>query len=373
MGARNEVIQLSKLICIDAATLMERNLPPIQYCVHGLIPQGLVTFSGPAKVGKSLLVLDLARKVSAGEKFWGFSTERGTVLYLALEDTLVRLQNRLDAMTENVYPDLYLSVMASPLSEGLVEQIREFADDHESLSLVIIDVFQKVRDPRTEVSYANDYNDVTRLKDLADSLQLTVLVVHHTRKEKSEDVFDMVTGSTGITGAADANLVLLKKDRNSDEAVLSCTGRDIPQRQLTLRLNEGTLLWEKTGDSLERPDLLFPAELKALVQYMQHCRTYYGGNTELAQAIQPYCQRQVDPRCLKREMNRWAEKLDLMGVTFQSRRSNGQRLVSVRYESDGSDDSDDKTGAPDLSSLASLSSLPEEGGHRVRVRPEWDG
>ena len=42
------------------------------------------------------------------------------------------------------------------------------------------------------------------------------------------------------------------------------------------------------------------------------CRTYYGGNTELAQAIQPYCQRQVDPRCLKREMNRWAEKLDLM-------------------------------------------------------------
>ena len=128
MGARNEVKQLSKLICIDAATLMERNLPPIQYCVHGLIPQGLVTFSGPAKVGKSLLVLDLARKVSAGEKFWGFSTERGTVLYLALEDTLVRLQNRLDAMTENAYPDLYLSVMASPLSEGLVEQIREFAD-----------------------------------------------------------------------------------------------------------------------------------------------------------------------------------------------------------------------------------------------------
>ena len=73
MGARNEVKQMSKLICIDAATLMERNLPPIQYCVHGLIPQGLVTFSGPAKVGKSLLVLDLARKVSAGEKFWGIS------------------------------------------------------------------------------------------------------------------------------------------------------------------------------------------------------------------------------------------------------------------------------------------------------------
>lgn len=80
------------------------------------------------------------------------------------------------------------------------------------------------------------------LKGFADSHGLAVLAVHHTRKMGDADVFNTVSGTTGITGNADSTFVLAKQGRSSEYATLSLTDRDVEFQELKLRFNDCS--WE---------------------------------------------------------------------------------------------------------------------------------
>ena len=79
---------------VDGDTIMNKQMPPLQYAIAEILPAGLTLFSGDSKVGKSMMALNMCVAVSKGEDFLGFPTTRGTVLYLALEDTESRIQRR---------------------------------------------------------------------------------------------------------------------------------------------------------------------------------------------------------------------------------------------------------------------------------------
>ena len=111
------------------------------------------------------------------------------VLYLALEDDYRRLQERLYRMfgTEST-DNLYFSVSASQLGNGLDEQLARFVAEHKDTKLIIIDTLQKVREVGGDkFSYASDYEIVTKLKAISDKYDICFLVVHHTRKMESSD------------------------------------------------------------------------------------------------------------------------------------------------------------------------------------------
>lgn len=83
------------LVTVDGRTLMDRPLEPPNFVVDTLISQGLHILAGSPKVGKSWLALWLAVTVAKGEPVWGMSVKQGTTLYLCLEDSVLRIQNRL--------------------------------------------------------------------------------------------------------------------------------------------------------------------------------------------------------------------------------------------------------------------------------------
>ena len=95
-----------------------------------------------------------------------------------------------------------------------------------------------------DYSYASDYDIVTRLKTLADSYKVTMLIVHHTRKQKAEDIFDMISGTNGLLGAADGAFLLQKEKRTGNTATLEVSGRDQQDQRLHLKRNESTLAWD---------------------------------------------------------------------------------------------------------------------------------
>ena len=73
--------------------------------------------------------------------------------------------------------------------------------EHSDTGLIIIDTLKRVREVGgADYSYASDYDIVARLKALADSYKVTMLIVHHTRKQKAEDIFDMISGTNGLMG-----------------------------------------------------------------------------------------------------------------------------------------------------------------------------
>ena len=70
--------------------------------------------------------------------------------------------------------------------------------------------------------YAGDYDDISALKGISDQYGIAVVVVHHVRKLRdANDPFNEVTGSTGITGAADTSFIL-KRSRSSETGTRTC-------------------------------------------------------------------------------------------------------------------------------------------------------
>ena len=125
------------LQAIDGATLMGLHLEPTRFCVDTLLPQGVCFLGGASKIGKSWMVLDWCVRIAKGEPVWGLSTQKGTTLYLCLEDTLRRVQDRLNRITDEVPGNAYFSAQAETMAGGLLEEIRRFVGQHPDTVLVV--------------------------------------------------------------------------------------------------------------------------------------------------------------------------------------------------------------------------------------------
>ena len=320
-----------QLNAVDGETLWDMELGMQQFCIQGLLPQGLCVLGGAPKIGKSWLVLDWCVRIAKGESIWGMEANQGTTLYLCLEDTLQRVQHRLYCMSEEATPNAYFATAVSTLAGDLEEQISSFLLSHPDTVLIVVDTFQMVRGNINEPSYGGDYQDMQKLKRIADDNNITVLLVHHLRKQGDRDPVHRLSGTTGISGAVDAVFVLDRKARAQNAALLICTGRDVEYRELELRFSKERCVWDLVSDSAENPEQLLPQELMLFLEYMKEAKFFSGGNTELAEAFNAHTGNTIEPKRLKQMMNLWKENLRELGVTFRSYRSNGQRLVEVKY------------------------------------------
>ncbi len=116
---------VNSLTTIDAKTLKEKQLPPVIFTVDRLISTGLSILAAPPKAGKSWLALWLCLQIAQGLPVWGRKTKQGSVLYLALEDSLNRLQSRLSALTAETPDNLHFAIESdAPLRQDLRNSFR---------------------------------------------------------------------------------------------------------------------------------------------------------------------------------------------------------------------------------------------------------
>lgn len=243
----------SGLTTFTAQELGAMSLPDPRYACAGLVIEGLSFLAGAPKLGKSWLALQLAGAVCFGETWLGERCERGEVLYLALEDSKRRLQERVRKVLDRrrYPPTLHLATECPRLDEGGLRLVSSWLDTHPEARLVILDTLAKVK-PRRKRSgdvYAEDSDAGAQLQALAFKHRAAVLVVTHTRKATAEDFLEAVSGTLGLTGAADSVLVL-KRDRNATEGTLNVTGRDIEERELALSFTHEAL-WVALGPAAD--------------------------------------------------------------------------------------------------------------------------
>ena len=247
-----EAPPVKPLRIISAQELQEADLPPTRFLVENLLPEGTSLVSAASKIGKSWMVLDLGLCLASGKPFLGRKTHQSGVLYLALEDSLGRLQDRMNKILgdQKAPPDFHFTVEAPKLDGGLLETIDGHLARHPETKLCIIDTLQRIRGqalPR-ESGYAQDYREMETVKNHMAQLGLSVLFVHHNRKMRDDDdPFNMISGTNGIMGAADTIWVLIKEKRGDGEAVLHVTGRDLPQQEAVVRFQRQSWRWEMVG------------------------------------------------------------------------------------------------------------------------------
>ena len=169
---------MTELETITAEDLQNRTYEPTPFLVDELIPEDLHILAGAPKIGKSWLALWLCLCVSQGQPLWNFATTQGEVLYLSLEDSFQRIQTRLFDLTEDAPQTLHFAIMANTLKRGLEQQIEQFLTEHPNTKLVVIDMLQRVRSTGSDSNlYANDYQDIGILKQLADKRHIAILLM----------------------------------------------------------------------------------------------------------------------------------------------------------------------------------------------------
>ena len=303
---------------------------PIEFVIDGLIAQGLYILAGAPKVGKSWLALDMCLSIAKGEKILGLKTSQGTALYLCLEDSYARIQNRLYELTDEPTEMLYFSVMSDPIGGGLEEQIEGFMSEHRDLKIVFIDTLQMVRSD-TDSSYGSDYKDLSVLKALADKLEIAIIVVHHTRKCKDIDPFNMISGSTGISGCVDGSMVLIETKRGSRNAKLYCVGRDIENAEINLQFDSDLKKWVVT-DEPTAPKSKANIFLAALYVYIKKKIDFSGTASELIEKLKSVSDETFYPNRVTRDLVQNGYTLKKFGIDFQYKRTRNGRLIILHYD-----------------------------------------
>ena len=325
---------MTKLETINAEDLQNRTYEPTPFLVDELIPEGLHILAGAPKIGKSWLALWLCLRVSQGQPLWNFAVTQGEVLYLSLEDSFQRIQTRLFDLTEDAPPTLHFAIMADTLKRGLEQQIEQFLTDHPDTKLVVIDTLQRVRSAGSDSNlYANDYQDIGLLKKLADKRHIAILLIHHLRKLHDDDPMNMISGSTGLSGAADSAFVLQKHSRLANIASLHCTGRDIPDRTLKLEFGEEDHIWKLLEDSktCSGASRISTLQLVHLFSALLSADPAYTGTpSALSAKIDPDGKLGITPKKVTRLALESVETLRENGIFVKTYRSNGKRLISLR-------------------------------------------
>ena len=237
---------------LTARQILATEYPEPTWAVPGLISEGVTILAGGPKIGKSYLCLHIALAVASGGTVLGkIEVTPRRVLYIALEDTYRRLGSRMRKILHgNPEPDRIHFAYSWPRLDGTgLQDLRSSMEQHPDIGLIIIDTLVRIRSSkRTGSPYEADYNEISRIKALADEFGICIVVVHHLRKTKAQDIFDLVSGSTGLTAAADTVAILLR-ERSQADATLFVSGREVEEQELALRFEFDSGSWVLLGEA----------------------------------------------------------------------------------------------------------------------------
>jgi hypothetical protein len=236
---------------ISASELKTKMFHPARYALPGYIAEGVTIVAGKPKIGKSWLLYDIC-VACAGDRFTlgDIKPSQGDVLYLAMEDSQRRLKARLEKLCPNEpWPErLTLATSWKRADEGGLRDIDDWCSAVQKPVLIVVDTLEKLRPaakPHTP-QYSADYAAITGLHRIAHERGVAIVVVHHVRKMEADDPFDMVSGTNGLTGAADTILVLRKQ---AGTVTLHARGRDIEEKQTACEFNKDTCRWTLLGEA----------------------------------------------------------------------------------------------------------------------------
>jgi hypothetical protein len=241
-----------------AAELHGMELPEPKWAVEGIIPEGLSLLAGKPKLGKSWLALNVALAIATGGTALGsIPVEKGDVLYLALEDTKRRLKDRIAKLARRqalaTWPaTLHLARTWPRQDKGGLMALLEWLDEHRDARLVVLDTWPKFRPfhIRGRDTYEEDYEHAGEVKAVADKYGVAIHGLAHCRKMDAADPIDEVSGTLGLTGAADG-VGVLKRERGQHDATLFVSGRDVDEREVALRWEPQYALWSILGGAEE--------------------------------------------------------------------------------------------------------------------------
>lgn len=219
--------------------ILSLDLPPQEWLIKDFLPVGTTLLVGPPKIGKSYFVLYLMSRILEQDK---------GAFYYAGEDDARRLKLRLTQLGLENGEALFHPGRNAPLGTSPIATIRSILSQKNNVKAAFIDTMHHIL-PRLNKSrdYESYVHDLKPWSELAVSLNKSILMVHHTRKENNEaenNPYNSILGSQGIMASFD-NIMIMKKSSDAKGTVLNVIGKDVEEKEY--RLKKMYVGWEIEG------------------------------------------------------------------------------------------------------------------------------
>ena len=227
--------------------LVANPVPDIPYLVLGLLRSngGRLSITGQYKSEKSLLAHYLALVVAAGQDWFGFKTTQGNVLYVNLEISEEKFQERtqdfdsilqsskavlkklktITVLDRNLYLDLSTDTIQKILGYGMQNGLR--------IQLLILD-------PRARLIGGSE-NEEANIKHFCDNVDkllvqnpgLSVVIVTHMGKDPTKGAI----GHSRFSGWVDTEITVVKSPKMISNKELHIVGRDVERSVIPLNFS----------------------------------------------------------------------------------------------------------------------------------------
>ena len=222
-------------------------VPDIKYRILGLLRAngGRMSLTAQYKNGKSLLAMDLALRVTAGDEWLGFKTVRGNVLYVNLEISAEKFQERMqDLESELKYDEKTLSrfreVTILDKNLDLDTSVKAVQSVLYSCASQGFKVDMLILDPRARLISGSENEEVI-IKRFCDNIDvlisnnpgLSVVIVTHMGKDPIKGAI----GHSRYSGWLDTELKITKHPKLLKIRELEITSRDAEQATIQLEFS----------------------------------------------------------------------------------------------------------------------------------------
>ena len=211
----------------SAYSLLERDLPePVKLCDPWAV-EGVNIIAGRPKLGKTTLIRQKLAAAAVGGEFLDSQFAAPTkTAFLCLEEgeLLCREKLRVSGFPDDALTQINLH-FEWPRGQAGVNLLDRYLTEHRDIRLVAIDSltrFRVIPDVRVPAFMA-DYEALNAVHDLSKKHPgVCIDVIHHTRKARSEDPIDDISGTYGLTAACDSYMVIR---HHADGALIYAGGR----------------------------------------------------------------------------------------------------------------------------------------------------
>jgi hypothetical protein len=210
--------EISKEIMRRSYTIDElEHLPKLNWLIKDiLVDGGIATIYGESGSTKSFLAIDLAMHLATGSEWFGLEVNRGIpIIYTALEGfrgVVKRIKGW--CKKNNISPsNIFIDHDSLLLGEqgSVVSFINYYKANNFHKGMIIIDTFNMAC-PNIEENSAKEMSGViTKAKLIAEKLNSTVLIIHHSGKDESRGM----RGSSSLKASMDT-IIYVKQDSNGN-------------------------------------------------------------------------------------------------------------------------------------------------------------
>lgn len=137
-----------------------------------------------------------------------------------------------------------------------------------------------------------------------------------------------ISGSTGVTGAADGSYVLIRPDEKTTDGKLYIRGRDLEEKILNIKFNADTREWEfVSGDTPLSDAMKSYAVIKAVISFIKEQGEFRG----LASVLCEKLKLNVRGNVVTRKLKKYEKELNKIGIEYEKNRTGEKRELILKY------------------------------------------